>query len=476
MPDLILFWHRRDLRIEDSVGLHHARSRTPKVVGVFCFDPRILRRDDVAAVRMYYLRECLADLQQQYQQIGSDLLILWADPVLAIPRLAQALGAAAVYWHEDVEPYGRQRDQEVIQALNKHHIAHQRFWDQLLHAPTAIGTKMGQPYTVFTPFWKNWSQQQKMPPYPPLTDCLNLTETERQAAENAGAMPLPSLEQLGFSWSGQWVDEPGSKGAKNLLAAFGQSAIYSYQEQRNFPAILGTSRLSAALKLGVIGIRSVWQLTLDCLANFPGNASVVTWQQELAWREFYQHGMYHFPRLETQSHRAQFDEFAWENNPDYFQAWCAGATGYPIVDAAMRQLNQTGWMHNRCRMIVASFLTKDLLIDWRWGERYFMQHLMDGDLSANNGGWQWSASVGMDPRPLRIFNPTTQAAKFDPEAEYIYTWVPELRSVDIPQVLSNQISPLERRALGYPQPIVNHHQQQQLFKQKYQMISLVRGT
>lgn len=471
MPDLILFWHRRDLRIEDSVGLHTARLLTPKVVGVFCFDPHILQRDDMAPVRVYYLRECLADLQRQYEQVGSELLILWADPVVAIPRLAQALQAAAVYWHWDVEPYSRQRDQQVMNALNHKGIAHRQFWDQLLHAPTEILTKTGQPYTVFTPFWQNWSQQSKATPYPPLANCTKLTETERHIAQNAGVIPLPTVQELGFAGSGHWDYEPGTQGAKKLLAEFGRSAIYHYQEQRNFPAVNGTSRLSAALKFGVIGIRTVWQLTQECLQDFPGNESVVTWQQELAWREFYQHGMYHFPELATHSYRAQFDAFPWENNEDYFQAWCAGETGYPIVDAAMRQLNQTGWMHNRCRMIVASFLTKDLLIDWRWGERYFMQRLIDGDLSANNGGWQWSASVGMDPRPLRIFNPNTQAAKFDPEAEYIYTWVPELRAVDVAHILRNDIPSIERRALGYPQPIVDHQKQQQIFKQKYQMVS-----
>ncbi|MCS7030365.1 MAG: deoxyribodipyrimidine photo-lyase [Gloeomargarita sp. SKYG116] len=470
MADLILFWHRRDLRTEDSVGLYNARLRTPKVVGVFCFDPNILGRDDIAPVRVYYLRECLADLQQQYQRVGSELLIVWADPTEAIPRLAQALNAASVYWHWDVEPYSQQRDKRVIQALDQRGIAHQQFWDQLLHAPAEIVTQTGQPYTVFTPFWKNWSQQVKAKPYPPLQDCMGLTADERQIAQEAGAIPLPTLEQLGFSWSGT-LDYPiGTAGAKRLLAEFGRSAIYAYQEQRNFPAVAGTSRLSAALKLGVIGIRTVWQFTQDCLQNFPGNESVITWQQELAWREFYQHGMYHFPHLETHSYRSKFDAFPWENNEKYFQAWCAGETGYPIVDAAMRQLNQTGWMHNRCRMIVASFLTKDLLIDWRWGERYFMQKLIDGDLSANNGGWQWSASVGMDPRPLRIFNPNTQAAKFDPDAEYIYTWIPELRPVEVAQVLSNQITSLERRSLGYPEPIVDHAKQQHLFKRKYQAL------
>ncbi|MEN9262461.1 MAG: deoxyribodipyrimidine photo-lyase, partial [Gloeomargarita sp. GMQP_bins_44] len=202
MPDLILFWHRRDLRIEDSVGLYQARQRTPKVVGVFCWDPHILRREDIAPIRVCYLRECLADLQRQYQRVGSELLMLWADPAEAIPRLAQALRAAAVYWHGDVEPYSRQRDQRVRQALDQQGIAHRQFWDQLLHAPEDILTQAGQPYTVFTPFWKRWSQQAKAQPYPPLQDCVGLTEPERQVAQQAGAIPLPTLEQLGFSWSG----------------------------------------------------------------------------------------------------------------------------------------------------------------------------------------------------------------------------------------------------------------------------------
>ncbi len=234
MPDLILFWHRRDLRIEDSVGLHMTRLLTPKVVGVFCFDPHILQRDDMAPVRVYYLRECLADLQRQYEQVGSELLILWADPVVAIPRLAQALQAAAVYWHWDVEPYSRQRDQQVIAALNQHGIAHRQFWDQLLHAPTEILTKTGQPYTVFTPFWHNWSQQTKATPYPQLTNCTQLTPTERQAAQNAGVIPLPTVQELGFAGSGHWDYEPGTQGAKKLLAEFGRSAIYHYQSRGIF--------------------------------------------------------------------------------------------------------------------------------------------------------------------------------------------------------------------------------------------------
>jgi deoxyribodipyrimidine photo-lyase len=201
--------------------------------------------------------------------------------------------------------------------------------------------------------------------------------------------------------------------------------------------------------------------------NEEAFTSIQTWQQEIAWREFYQHAMYNFPELADGPYRQAFKNFPWENDEKLFQAWCRGKTGYPIIDAAMRQLNQTGWMHNRCRMIVASFLTKDLIINWQWGERYFMQKLIDGDLSANNGGWQWSASSGMDPKPLRIFNPASQAQKYDPEGEYIRHWVPELRRVDTKLLLTGNLSSLERRLLPYPSPIVDHNEQQRKFKELY---------
>ncbi|MGF1672250.1 MAG: FAD-binding domain-containing protein, partial [Rivularia sp. (in: cyanobacteria)] len=266
------------------------------------------------------------------------------------------------------------------------------------------------------------------------------------------------------------IIEPGEKAAQERLEEFCFTNINEYQEQRNFPAIDGTSRLSAALKFGVIGIRTVWKATEDALQNSRSDelkTNILTWQKEIAWREFYQHAMYHFPELEKGAYRDAFKNFPWETNEENFQAWCEGKTGYPIVDAAMRQLNQIGWMHNRCRMIVASFLTKDLLINPQLGEKYFMQRLIDGDLSANNGGWQWSASSGMDPKPVRIFNPASQTQKFDPEGEYIRQWLPELRSIDTEYLVTGKITPLERQAVGYPEPIVEHKQQQKAFKEMY---------
>ena len=264
----------------------------------------------------------------------------------------------------------------------------------------------------------------------------------------------------------------GEAAALDCLDRFWSSgAIFDYGEQRNLPARDGTSSLSPHLRWGTIGIRQVWQATVAAepeIRSDEGEEGLRTWRQELAWREFYKHALFHWPHLESQAFRAQFDRLAWEGDRAKFEAWCRGCTGYPIVDAAMRQLNQTGWMHNRCRMIVASFLTKDLLIDWRWGEQYFMQMLVDGDLAANNGGWQWSASVGTDPKPLRIFNPSTQAKRFDPEGEYIRRYLPELAGLDIPQLLDvGALDPLERQSCGYPQPIVDHKLQQREFKLRY---------
>ncbi|MTJ55519.1 deoxyribodipyrimidine photolyase [Anabaena sp. UHCC 0253] len=472
MSDLILFWHRRDLRISDHTGLAAAREKSAKIVGVFCLDPHILQRDDIAPARVKYMIGCLQALQERYQQAGSQLLILQNDPVVAIPKLAAALKAKAVFWNWDVEPYSQIRDLAVIDALKTQEIEFlNQNWDQLLHSPTEIFSGAKTPYTVYTPFWKNWITKPKAKPVKTLENLENLTAKEQEIAQQAGTINLPSAEDLGFIWDGELLISPGELAAQERLDNFAQSAINEYQEQRNFPAVDGTSQLSAALKFGVIGIRTVWQITIEALANSNSeevNASIQTWQKELAWREFYQHAMYHFPELANGAYRDTFKTFPWRNNETYFQAWCEGKTGYPIVDAAMRQLNETGWMHNRCRMIVASFLTKDLMINPQWGEKYFMQKLIDGDLSANNGGWQWSASSGMDPKPLRIFNPASQTQKFDAEAEYIRQWIPELRSVDTEYLVTGKIPPLECHGVGYPTPIVDHQKQQALFKQLYQ--------
>jgi deoxyribodipyrimidine photo-lyase len=475
MSDLILFWHRRDLRLDDNLGLTAARQKSSKIVGLFCLDRNLLERDDIAPARVTYMIGCLQELQQSYQQAGSQLLILQGEPTQAIPKLAEALKAKAVYWNWDVEPYAKERDKQVATVLKEKGIAIENFWDQLLHEPGKITTQGGNPYTVYTPFWKNWSKQNKLSPAAKLEDIEGLTGKERSIALSSGAIALPTAQDLGLVWENPLLLEPGEKAAQERLEEFCSAAINEYGEQRNFPAVDGTSKLSAALKFGAIGIRTVWKASVTAYENSRSDETInniQTWQQELAWREFYQHCMYFFPELKDGAYRKEFKDFPWENDEKLFQAWCEGKTGYPIVDAAMRQLNETGWMHNRCRMIVASFLTKDLIIDWRWGEKYFMQKLYDGDLSSNNGGWQWSASSGMDPKPLRIFNPASQSQKFDFEAEYIREWLPELRSLDSEELVTGKIGSLVRHQYDYPQPIVDHKVQQSKFKELYKQQKL----
>ncbi len=350
------------------------------------------------------------------------------------------------------------------------------YQDMLLHGPGEVLTQAGEPYSVFTPFWRRWASLPKRDPYP--------IPKGLQPVSGLKAQPLPTLADLGFVCD-QRIPAAGESVAQGLLEDFCQGLrIFDYERARNFPAEQGTSLLSPHLCWGTIGIRQVWQATREVEAEVrseEAESSLKTWRQELCWREFYKHVLVHWPHVESGAYRRAFDALEWDNRQDWFQAWCAGQTGYPIVDAAMRQLNETGWMHNRCRMIVASFLTKDLLIDWRWGERYFMQKLVDGDLAANNGGWQWSAGVGTDPRPLRIFNPATQAARYDPEGEYIRRYLPELAGLDTPALLWVGDDPKgswalqERRRCGYPDPIVDHKVQQQEFKRRYQAVQQGRS-
>lgn len=470
---LLLFWHRRDLRLNDNVGLFHASQRSSRVVGIFCLDPHLLDGKQAAPVRIAYMLGCLRELQERYAAAGSQLLIVRGEPSQRIPQLATALSATAVFWNLDVEPYARDRDERVTVQLQQQGVDVSTFWDHLLHAPQEILTGTKGPYTVYTPFWKNWCRHAKAKPHSQPETLQGLSPEEMETAQTAGVIPLPSNRDLGVSVEEPLIVEPGEQAAREQLDDFCDRAIFNYQEQRNFPSINGTSRLSAALKFGAIGIRRVWQATetvSELCRGDEDSTSVQTWQKELAWREFYQHVLYHFPELADGPYRAPWHNFPWREDTEHFQAWCEGKTGYPIVDAAMRELNATGWMHNRCRMIVASFLTKDLRLNWQWGEQYFMQKLIDGDLASNNGGWQWSSSSGMDPKPLRIFNPNTQAQKFDPEGEYIRSWLPELRSLDTEQLVTGKIPPLELQACGYPAPIVNHQEQQRIFKNIYQQL------
>jgi len=475
MSNLILFWHRKDLRINDNIALDLAYLTSKKIIGCYCIDPVIFHPDQIAPAKVKYLLESLQELQENYRQLNSELYILQGQPEQQIPQFAQTLNVKSVYYNLDVEPYSNQRDQNVNQALKERGIETNFYWDQLLHNPTEILSKTNTPYTVYTPFWKNWEQQIKPIPVNNIQQFEPLAPTEKELINQTEIINLPTAKELGFVWDNPLFLQAGEKAANQHLEYFCNNLIEQYQQQRDFPGIEGTSRLSSAINLGVISIRKIWESSVKmmeyCRSDEARN-NILTWQKELAWREFYQHALYHFPQLLEGAFREVFKNFPWDNNRELFEAWCAGKTGYPIVDAAMRELNETGWMHNRCRMIVASFLTKDLMIDWRWGEQYFMKTLIDGDLSANNGGWQWSASSGMDPKPLRIFNPASQAQKFDPEAEYIRTWVREISSLETGELVTGNIPELLCYNCGYPTPIVDHKIQQQKFKDRYNLQKL----
>jgi deoxyribodipyrimidine photo-lyase len=497
-PERWLFWHRRDLRLADNLGLAAAAAATPALTGVFVLDPAELEPgpndSPQAPARLWFLAESLRELAAGWERSGSRLLLLRGDPVRLLPRLAAAIGASVVVWNREVEPAARERDRRVAAALQVDGRRVLADWDQLLVPPEVVRTGGGEPYRVYGPFLRRWRREVEaragrgsaaeggLDPLPAPTGLITADAAAAAAAEALPPEALPpeaALDGLAaaaaFAGADRCPCRPGEAAALRQLAAFADGgALPAYEPGRNFPGEAGTSALSAALRFGTLSPRQAWAAAREArerAGSEEERTSIGVWEQELAWREFYQHALFHFPQLAEGPYRPQWRHFPWENDAAWFDAWRRGLTGVPIVDAAMRQLNGSGWMHNRCRMIVASFLVKDLICDWRWGERAFMARLVDGDLAANNGGWQWSASSGMDPKPLRIFNPATQAGRFDPEAHYIRTWLPELAHVGTADLISGQIAPLERR--GYPEPIVDHRRQQARFKALY--AALPRG-
>ena len=469
-----LFWHRRDLRLADNLGLCAAVEISPAVTGVYVLDPQVITPPEhlppMAPARLWFLIESLIELQRRWRDAGSRLLILEGDPVELLPRLAAQIQAEAVVWNRDVEPYARERDRQVAKRLQADGRKVMVDWDQLLIAPERLKTGAGDPYRVYGPFLRNWRGQVQA--HQPDTASAPTGLIDLEPALLPESVSLGAYQTShGFTGIDLCPCRPGESAALEQLSSFCDAAVYGYEPDRNFPSVVGTSYLSAALSVGTLSPRQAWCAAQEARAQARSDeqlAAIGVWEQELGWREFYQQALFHFPELADGPYREQWRRFPWENNEAWFAAWRDGMTGMPIIDAAMRQLNQSGWMHNRCRMIVASFLVKDLICDWRWGERAFMELEVDGDLAANNGGWQWSASSGMDPKPLRIFNPATQASKFDAEGEYIRHWVPELKHVNTKDLLSGDIGALERR--GYPEPLIEHKQQQAQFKALYASI------
>ena len=483
-----IFWHRRDLRIEDNIGLLEASKNSKNLIGVYVLDPNLLNLNRTTSeAKNWFLGESLLELQKNWERRGSLLLILNGDPIKLISKLVELIKAECIYWNENIEPYEIQRDKIIREQLLKNKIKLYTFLDQLIVNPSDIKTNNNEPYKVYGPFYRKW------------IDTINKTKlsnnnliqitrnSERIRGLNERELSLIKNSDLNYTItrksksihdllsSNRFKDtnlcpcRPGeSESIKQLNFFINSGVINSYNQARDIPSLESTSSLSAALSMGTISCRAVWngaQLSKKISNNNTQLDSIDTWIKELAWREFYQNALINFPELEQGPYRKKWFNFPWQNRPDWFELWRNGLTGIPIVDAAMRQLKYSGWMHNRCRMIVASFLVKDLLIDWKWGETLFMTSLVDGDLASNNGGWQWSASSGMDPKPMRIFNPFTQASKFDKNGHYIRKWIPELSHIPTADLLSGKINPSERK--GYPEAIINHKNQTSIFKELY---------
>ena len=447
---------------------------SPAVTGVYVLDPKVIEPPPelppMAPARLWFLIESLIELQQRWRDAGSRLLVLDGDPVTVLPQLAEQIGAEAVVWNRDVEPYARERDRQVAKRLQADGRKVVVDWDQLLIAPELLKTGGGDPYRVYGPFLRNWRGQVQASQPETVSAPSGLVDLAPELVPHSTSLASHQASH-GFVGSDLCPCRPGERSATEQLTTFCDGALFGYEPDRNFPATVGTSYLSAALSVGTLSPRQAWSAAQEARQQVRSDEqrqAITVWEQELGWREFYQQALFHFPELADGPYREQWRRFPWENNSEWFERWREGQTGMPIIDAAMRQLNQSGWMHNRCRMIVASFLVKDLICDWRWGERAFMELEVDGDLAANNGGWQWSASSGMDPKPLRIFNPATQASKFDADGEYIRRWVPELRHINTKDLISGEIGALERR--GYPEPLIEHKRQQAQFKALYATI------
>ncbi len=470
-----LHWHRRDLRAADNRALADAAADGP-VVPVFVFDPEVL--ESGSPERVQFMRSALSALREWYRDHGSDLVIARGDPREVIPALAGAFDADRVVWNRDYSGLARRRDDAVGDALDSREVDHGSFHDAILHRPGSITTNDGKPYQVYTYFWKKWCDRDKDGPFDaPDADALAEVAGEEGPIDDVLA-DLPTLADLGFDEPEAEIPSAGTDAARDRLDAFCEGAILRYDEDRDYPAHEATSRLSTDLKWGTIGIREVYAKTVEVRSEVTGaeDEAVETFQQQLAWREFYAHVLRFNPRVVTENYKEYEHPIDWRDDDEELRAWKEGETGYPIVDAGMRQLRAEGWMHNRVRMIVASFLTKDLLLDWREGYAHFRAYLVDHDTANDNGGWQWAASTGTDAQPyFRIFNPTSQGERYDPDGEYIREYVPELDGVDADTIHSwPDLTADERDAAApdYPAPIVDHGERRE---QALSMFETARG-
>ena len=417
MNTVSVFWFRRDLRLEDNAGLWKALKSGHAVLPIFVFDRNILDKlEDRSDARVSFLHDRITALDQELQALGSSLKVFYGTPMEAMEELSSAFDVRGVYLNRDYDPYASARDTEVFEYWKAKDIAVVGAKDHVIFEKDEVVKGDGTPYLVFSPYAKMWRKQLDAYQYKSYPNHKYLDRFHQ-----CDAFQVPSLAAMNFERTG--IEIPS--------AAIDTAIIKRYDETRNFPAQKrGTTRLGLHLRFGTISIRALLRHGLQHNDTFVN---------ELIWRDFFQMALYNFPESREKAIKPKYDRIVWENNEDHFKAWCKGKTGYPIVDAGMRELNATGHMHNRVRMIVASFLTKHLLIDWRWGEAYFAQKLLDFDLASNIGGWQWASGSGLDAAPyFRVFNPTAQMEKFDKDLRYIRKWVPELDTH------------------LYPKPIVEH--------------------
>ncbi len=480
--DTALVWFRRDLRADDHAALFHALKRHRRVFCAFVLDTDILDPLPRADRRVAFILDALQVLDQDLAALapGAGLVVRHGAAREEIPALATALGAGALYFNHDDDPDALRRDAAVTEAMRRHGVRVESFKDHVVFERSEVLTGSRRPYGVFTPYKNAWLRQ--VSPF-----FLSSYPVERYAAHLAPvpSRGIPTLAAIGFepvnlspALSG------GSAGAQRLFDEF-LGRIDRYAQARDFPATKGPSYLSTHLRFGTISIRrlarAAWQRGFAPDAPGAGSEGAKTWLSELIWRDFYHQVLHHHPQVAGHAFRPEYDQIRWAEGPDAdadFDAWCHGRTGYPLVDAAMHQLNQTGYMHNRLRMVTASFLIKDLGIDWRRGEAWFARQLMDFDLAANNGGWQWAASSGCDAQPyFRIFNPVSQSEKFDPDGKFIQRYLPQLAR--LPPALIHapwQARPAELAACGvvlgrdYPEPIVRHETARMATMHRYAVV------
>ncbi len=487
-----LVWLRRDLRSHDHAALYHALKHARQVFVAFVFDTEILADLPPSDRRVSFIHACLREVHQQLQALApqSGLLIAHGQAREVIPQLTHHLRVDAVFSNHDYEPAAKARDAQVLGALAHRDIVMHSFKDQAIFERDEVLTQSGRPYTVFTPYKKAWLAKLTdffIKAYPVAKYAQALAPLPSELPEHTRAAdPGWSLAELGFEGAdlAHLHIQTGTHGAQALLADF-ILRMDLYDDTRDFPAIKGPSYLSVHLRFGTLSIRELVALAWTRAQSHSAGAQ--TWLSELIWRDFYMQILDHFPHAATSAFKHEYGRIQWAHGPHakkLFQAWCDGATGYPLVDAAMHQLNHSGYMHNRLRMVVASFLTKDLGLDWRWGERYFAEKLIDFDLSANNGGWQWAASSGCDAQPyFRIFNPITQSEKFDPKGKFIRRYLPQLAQLSDKAIHAPWAAdPIDLQIAGvqlgknYPRPVVDHAEARQETLARYAVVKVAAPT